>query len=252
MKALAEQIVDLDGVEIYGRVVGVRGLMVEVAGPIHAMSVGARLTIETGVRPGDPVRGGRLFRRPRAGHAVCRARRRAARLPRGGVDAPPARCARPSAGSAASSTRWASRSTGSGRCRRARALSVPHLAAAGACAPPGRRAARSRRARAQHLHHRLPRPAHGHLLRLRRRQVGAAVDAGAQRRRRRLGHRPGRRARPRGAGVLAGRSRPGRPGPLGGGRLDLRRAGVDAPPGGLSDARHRRISSATSARTCWC
>src|SRR5690348_4017892 len=47
MKALAEQIGDLDGVEIYGRVVGVRGLMVEVAGPIQAMSVGARLMIET-------------------------------------------------------------------------------------------------------------------------------------------------------------------------------------------------------------
>src|SRR5690242_12652723 len=54
MKALAEQIGDLDGVEIYGRVVGVRGLMVEVAGPIHAMSVGARLTIETGPGRGIP------------------------------------------------------------------------------------------------------------------------------------------------------------------------------------------------------
>ncbi len=43
MKALAEQIGDIDGVEIFGRVVGVRGLMVEIAGPIHAMSVGARL-----------------------------------------------------------------------------------------------------------------------------------------------------------------------------------------------------------------
>ena len=48
MKALAEQIGELDGIEIYGRVVGVRGLMVEVAGPIHAMSVGARVVIETG------------------------------------------------------------------------------------------------------------------------------------------------------------------------------------------------------------
>jgi flagellum-specific ATP synthase len=48
MKALAEQIADLDAAEIYGRVVGVRGLMVEVAGPIHAMSVGARLSVETG------------------------------------------------------------------------------------------------------------------------------------------------------------------------------------------------------------
>src|SRR5215475_5356578 len=47
MKALAEQISDLDGVEVYGRVVGVRGLMVEVAGPIHAMSVGSRVLIET-------------------------------------------------------------------------------------------------------------------------------------------------------------------------------------------------------------
>jgi len=48
MKALAEQISDIDGVNIYGRVVGVRGLMVEIAGPIHAMSVGARIVIETG------------------------------------------------------------------------------------------------------------------------------------------------------------------------------------------------------------
>jgi len=48
VKALAEQIADIDGAEIYGRVVGVRGLMVEVAGPIQAMSVGARLNIESG------------------------------------------------------------------------------------------------------------------------------------------------------------------------------------------------------------
>src|SRR6202051_1579330 len=48
MKALAEQIAELDDVETYGRVVGVRGLMVEVAGPIHAMSVGSRVVIETG------------------------------------------------------------------------------------------------------------------------------------------------------------------------------------------------------------
>ena len=54
MKALAEQIHDIDGLEIYVRVVVVRGLMVEVAGPIHAMSVGARLTIETGAGAGIP------------------------------------------------------------------------------------------------------------------------------------------------------------------------------------------------------
>src|SRR5690606_11401076 len=46
VKALAEQIAELDGTEIYGRVVGVRGLMVEVAGPIHAMPVAARVIIE--------------------------------------------------------------------------------------------------------------------------------------------------------------------------------------------------------------
>jgi flagellum-specific ATP synthase len=54
MKALAEQIAELDGALIYGRVAGVRGLMIEVAGPVHAMPVGARLTIETGVNGGVP------------------------------------------------------------------------------------------------------------------------------------------------------------------------------------------------------
>jgi flagellum-specific ATP synthase len=48
MKALAEQINDLDAVEVYGRVVGVRGLLVELVGPIHAMSLGSRISIETG------------------------------------------------------------------------------------------------------------------------------------------------------------------------------------------------------------
>jgi flagellum-specific ATP synthase len=47
MKALAEQIAELDGPEIYGRVAGIRGLMVEVAGPVHAMPVSARVVIET-------------------------------------------------------------------------------------------------------------------------------------------------------------------------------------------------------------
>jgi flagellum-specific ATP synthase len=47
VRALVEQIDELDGIEVYGRVVGVRGLMVEVAGPLHAMSVGARVVIET-------------------------------------------------------------------------------------------------------------------------------------------------------------------------------------------------------------
>jgi flagellum-specific ATP synthase len=51
MRALVEQIAEIDGVEIYGRVVGVRGLMVEVAGPLHAMSVGARVVVETAAQP---------------------------------------------------------------------------------------------------------------------------------------------------------------------------------------------------------
>ena len=54
MKALAEQIAELDGPLIYGRVAAVKGLMIEVAGPVHAMPVGARLTIETGVNGGVP------------------------------------------------------------------------------------------------------------------------------------------------------------------------------------------------------
>src|SRR6201991_13641 len=54
MKALAEQIGSIDGVNIYGRVVGVRGLMVEIAGPIHAMSVGARIVVETGANRSIP------------------------------------------------------------------------------------------------------------------------------------------------------------------------------------------------------
>ena len=50
MRALLEQIDELDENEVYGRVIGVRGLMVEVAGPLHAMSVGSRVVIETQVR----------------------------------------------------------------------------------------------------------------------------------------------------------------------------------------------------------
>ena len=218
MKALAEQIAELDEVEIYGRVVGVRGLMVEVAGPIHAMSVGARVIDRDRRGARYPVRGRRLLRRECAADAVRAARRRAARLPGARqLDA---------GGGAPDRAAWLGRVVnamgepidGKGPLPTGPvALSVPQSAAARACAPARRRAARSRRARAQHLHDLLPRPAHGHLRRLRRRQIGAALDAGAQRRGRRVGHRAGRRARPRGAGVPAGRSRRGRPRALGGG-----------------------------------
>jgi len=71
MKALAEQIDELDATEVYGCVVGLRSLMVEVAGSPHAMSVGARVTIEGG-RPADPMRGHR-FLGPRCAADAVRA-----------------------------------------------------------------------------------------------------------------------------------------------------------------------------------
>ena len=252
MKALAEQIGELDGVEIYGRVVGVRGLMVEVAGPIHAMSVGARVMIETGNGRGIPCEvvgfsGGMRWpcRSPRSkacGAAAgrwCRRRRQ--------------RCGRRSAGSAACVNAMGEPIDGKGPL-------PPGPAPYPFRTSPPPAHARRRVGAPLDLGVRalntfvtcLPRPAHGHLRRLRRRQVGAAVDAGAQRGGRRVGHWPGRRTRPRGAGVPAGRSRRGGSGALGGGGLDLRRAGADAPPGRLSHAGDRRISSATWARTCWC
>ena len=226
--------------------------MVEVAGPIHAMSVGARVVIETGASRVIPCEVVGFTGAERAADAVRGARRRAARLPRGVSPrsrrgAAVGRLARPRGQRHGRADRRQGAAAG-----RAVALSVPQRAAARACAPARRRAARSRRARAQHVPHLLPRPAHGHLRRLRRRQVGAAVDAGAQRRGRRLGDRPRRRARPRGAGVPAGRSRASGPRALGRGGLDLGRAGADAPPGRVSHARDRRIFPRRGARTCWC
>lgn len=47
LESLINEIESLNPVEIYGRVVGVQGLLVEVAGPVHEMSVGARLAIES-------------------------------------------------------------------------------------------------------------------------------------------------------------------------------------------------------------
>jgi len=35
-------------VNLFGRVAGVRGLLVEIAGPLHEMNVGTRLLIESG------------------------------------------------------------------------------------------------------------------------------------------------------------------------------------------------------------
>ena len=231
MKALAEQIAELDEVEIYGRVVGVRGLMVEVAGPIHAMSVGARVIIETGANRHIPCEvvgftGANALLMPFAALEGVRRGCKAVCTTVAGRGAAVLRLARPRRQRDGRADRRQGAAAG-----RAVALSVPQSAAARACAPARRRAARSRRARAQYLPHLLPRPAHGRVRRFRRRQVGAALDAGAQRRGGCLGDRAGRRARPRGAGIPAGRSRRVRPGALGRGGLDLGRAGADAPPG---------------------
>lgn len=53
LAALARTIEGIDAVALYGRVIGVRGLLVEVAGPIGAMSLGGRVGIE--VAPGQRV-----------------------------------------------------------------------------------------------------------------------------------------------------------------------------------------------------
>lgn len=46
MKSLTSTITDIQETATYGRVASVRGLLVEVAGPLYAMSVGSRLSIE--------------------------------------------------------------------------------------------------------------------------------------------------------------------------------------------------------------
>ncbi len=46
MDGLINEIAELTALTTFGRVVGVRGLMIEVAGPVHEMSVGSRLDIE--------------------------------------------------------------------------------------------------------------------------------------------------------------------------------------------------------------
>lgn len=47
MESLIDQISSIEQYQIFGRVIGVSGLLVEVAGPVHEMGVGARLSIET-------------------------------------------------------------------------------------------------------------------------------------------------------------------------------------------------------------
>ena len=210
MKALAEQIGDIDGVNIYGRVVGVRGLMVEIAGPIHAMSVGARIVIETGGNRFIPC------------EVIGFSGNNAVVMPFAGLEGVRRGCRAVianAAGQVRPSPAWLGRVVN--------AMGEPidgkgPIAHGGSPMPyrnpPPPAHSRKRVGApldlgvrgAQYVPDLLPRPAHGHLRRFRRRQIGAAVDAGAQRRCRRHRDRPGRRTRPRGAGIFAGRSRRGR------------------------------------------
>ncbi|MBX9908929.1 MAG: flagellar protein export ATPase FliI [Beijerinckiaceae bacterium] len=48
LSALAATIEGLDGLTVYGRVTAVRGLLVEISGPIGAMSLGGRIEIDIG------------------------------------------------------------------------------------------------------------------------------------------------------------------------------------------------------------
>ena len=45
MRALLNEIAGLSAIERYGRVHSAQGLLVEVAGPVHAMSIGSRVTV---------------------------------------------------------------------------------------------------------------------------------------------------------------------------------------------------------------
>ncbi|QDG75774.1 flagellar protein export ATPase FliI [Labrenzia sp. PHM005] len=68
MKALFAEIDSLMSTEIYGRVTAVQGLLVEIAGPIHEMSVGSRLMIDSGEdNPKVPAEVVGF----REGHALC-------------------------------------------------------------------------------------------------------------------------------------------------------------------------------------
>ncbi|MFD1695730.1 flagellar protein export ATPase FliI [Roseibium aestuarii] len=68
MKSLFAEIDSLMATEIYGRVAAVQGLLVEIAGPVHEMSVGSRLMIDSG--EGNPPVPAEVVGF-RDGHALC-------------------------------------------------------------------------------------------------------------------------------------------------------------------------------------
>jgi hypothetical protein len=121
-------------------------------------------------------------------------------------------CGHRSDGPGGSSRPWACPSTAEVRCRPGPvADTISEHPSARPCAPPGRRAARSWGAGAQYLSDLPPGSTSRNFLRLGGWQIGTIVDAGPQRRGRRCGDRSCRRARPGGAGIHPGRSRPGEP-----------------------------------------
>jgi len=68
VKALFAEIDSIMATEIYGRVTAVQGLLVEIAGPVHEMSVGSRLLIDSGEdNPKVPAEVVGF----RDGHALC-------------------------------------------------------------------------------------------------------------------------------------------------------------------------------------
>ncbi len=71
-RQLAVALQGIDALEVFGRVMAVRGLLVEIAGPVSAMSIGGAISIETS--PGRFVgceivgfEGGRALAMPFAG-----------------------------------------------------------------------------------------------------------------------------------------------------------------------------------------
>lgn len=48
MQALIEEIAAQPTAETYGRIVAIKGLLVEVAGPVHVMSIGSHIEVDTG------------------------------------------------------------------------------------------------------------------------------------------------------------------------------------------------------------
>jgi len=93
--ALANAVAQLDAVELFGRVSGVKGLLIEIAGPIEAMPIGGRLDIELDDQTMVPaeiigIEGDRAFAMPFGGVEGLRRGCRALVRPRASSIAPDA------------------------------------------------------------------------------------------------------------------------------------------------------------------